>query len=103
MERKVNLERNMIFHLEVSMIIYSFYNAQTAENLVNTLERVFNKTTWNKKLFTGILTHWFNWYLSEEGVIHYAINSILFINTFKEKYNKMYEKLIIGKRCMSMQ
>ena len=53
-----------------------------------------NKTIWNERLFAGKLTYWFNWYLSEEGVVHYAINSILYINTLKKKYNKMYEKLI---------
>ena len=53
-----------------------------------------NKPTWNKSLFAGKLTHWFNCFLSEEGVVHCAINVILYINTLNEKYNKMYEKLI---------
>ena len=52
-----------------------------------------NKTTWNERLFLGRLTHWFNWYLSE-GVVYYAINSILYINSLKEKHNNMYENLI---------
>ena len=53
-----------------------------------------NKTTWNERLFAGKLTHWFNWYILENGVVQYPINSILYINTLKEKYNKMYEKPI---------
>ena len=52
------------------------------------------KTTWNERLFASKHTHWFNWYLSEEGVVNYAINLFLYINTLKEKYNKMYEKHI---------
>ena len=39
MERKVNLKRNMIFHLEISMVMYSIYNAETMEKIVNTLEK----------------------------------------------------------------
>ena len=40
------------------------------------------------------LTHWFNWYLSDEGVVNYAINSILYIIKLRQKYNKMHEKVI---------
>ena len=58
------------------MVMYSIYNAKTMENTVNTLKKKHNKTTWNEKLFVGKLNHWFNWYLSEEGAVHYAINSI---------------------------
>ena len=76
------------------MVMYGIYNVETIENAVNTLEKLHNKTKWNKRLFAGKHTHWFNWYLSEEGAVHYAINSILYINTLKEKYKKMYEKLI---------
>ena len=54
-----------------------------------------NKTTCNEKLFVCILTHWFNWYLSEEGMVHYPINSILYINTLREKCSEMYENLYI--------
>ena len=46
MERKVHLERNKVFHLEHSMVMYSIYNAETIENLVNPLEKMHNKTTW---------------------------------------------------------
>ena len=76
------------------MVMYGIYNAETIKKLVYTLETMYNKTTWNERLFAGKLTYWFNWYLPEEGVVHYAINSILYINTLKEKHNKMYEKLI---------
>ena len=30
----------------------------------------------------------------EEVTVHYALNSILYIKTLKEKYNKIHEKLI---------
>ena len=53
-----------------------------------------NKTTCNENLFASRLNHWNQWYLSEEGAVHYAINSILYITTLREKYIKMYEKFI---------
>ena len=30
------------------MIMYGIHNTQTEENLVNTLEKMHNNTTWNK-------------------------------------------------------
>ena len=39
MERKVNLERNKIFPLEDSVVMYGIYNAETIENSVNTSEK----------------------------------------------------------------
>ena len=45
MERKVNLKRNKVFHLENSEVMNSIYNAETIERLVNTLEKMQNKTT----------------------------------------------------------
>ena len=57
MKRKTNLKRNKIFHFEDSMIMHGIYNAQTVENLVNTLEKRHNKTILNWKLFADKLTH----------------------------------------------
>ena len=50
------------------------------------------KTTWNGTLFVGKLNHWYQWYLSEDGTVHYAINSILYDATLREKYIIMYKK-----------
>ena len=52
-----------------------------------------NKTTWNEKSFAGKANFWYHWYLSKDGVGHYAINSLLFLTT-REKYVKMYERFI---------
>ena len=35
MEKQVNLERDNIFHLEDSMVMYGIYNAETIEKLIN--------------------------------------------------------------------
>ena len=33
--------------------MYGIFNAETIEKLVNTLEQLHNKSTWNEKLFAG--------------------------------------------------
>ena len=94
MKNQVNLERNKLFHLEDSMVIYSIYNSDTLEKLINTVHKMHNKTTWSEKLFAGKLNNWYQWYLSEDRAVHYAINSILYIITLRGKYAKMHENFI---------
>ena len=43
MENQVNLERNKIFHLEDSMVMYGIYNLYTLEKLINTVHKMHNK------------------------------------------------------------
>ena len=76
------------------MLMYSIYNSDTLEKLINTVHKMNNDTTWNEKLFVGNLNNWYQWYLSKDIVKHYVINSILYITTLKEKYVKMYENFI---------
>ena len=94
MQNQVNLEQNKIFHLEDSMMMYGIYNSDTLEKLINTVHKMHNKTTWNEKLFVGKLNNWYHWCLSKDGVGHYVINSLLYINMMREKYVRLYEKCI---------
>ena len=68
------------------MVMYGIYNSDTLEQLIDTMHKMQNKTTWNKKRY--------HWYLSKDGVGHYAINSLLFVTMTREKYVKMYERFI---------
>ena len=68
------------------------------KKLVNTLHKMHNKPTWNEKLFASKLNQWDNWYLSRDGIGHYAINSLLFLTNVREKYVKMYERFIMQLR-----
>ena len=94
MENKVDIQCNEIFHLEDTMAMYSIYNFDILENLIDTVHRLHNQTTWNERLFAGQIKDWYHWYLSSRGVNHYAINSLLFLTTAREKYVKMYERFI---------
>ena len=53
-----------------------------------------NQSTWNEKLYAGEIEKWYPYYLSARGVNHYAINSLLFLTTTREKYVKMCERFI---------
>ena len=91
MEKKVDMQHNRVFHLEDSMIMYGIYNSDTLEKLIETVHRMHSTTSWHERLFAGKLNHWFEWYLSKDGVGHYAINSLLYLTTIREKYVRMYE------------
>ena len=76
------------------MIMYAVYISDTLKDLIDTVHRMQNFTTWNEKTFAGKLHDWMDIYSQEEGVHNYAINSVLFLTTVQEKYVKMYERFI---------
>ena len=49
---------------------------------------------WKERTFAGRLNQWFELYLHQEGVHHYAINSVLYLTSIREKHVKMYERFI---------
>ena len=94
MDKKTNIQCNKIHHLEDTMITYGVYNSDTLKDLIDTVCRMQNFTTWNEKTFAGRLHDWMELYSHNEGVHHYAINSVLFLTTVREKYVKLYERFI---------
>ena len=50
MQNKVDIQCNKIFHLEDSVVMYGVYNSDTLEDLINTVQKLHNKTTWNERL-----------------------------------------------------
>ena len=49
MNKRSNVQRNQIHHLEDSMIMYGVYNSDTLKDLIDMVHRMQNFTTWNKK------------------------------------------------------
>ena len=94
MNKKTNAQCNRIHHLEDTMIMYGVYNSDTLTDIIDTVHRMQNFTTWNEKTFAGKLHDWMEIYFQDEGVHNYSINSILFLTTVREKYVKMYERFI---------
>ena len=94
MNKKTDIQCNRIHHLEDTMIMYGVYNSDTLTDLIDTVHRMQNFSTWNEKTFDGKLHDWMDIYSQDEGVCNYAINSVLFLTTVREKYVKMYERFI---------
>ena len=94
MNKKTDAQCNRIHHLENTMIMYGVYNSDTMTDLIDTVPRMQNFTTWNEKTFAGKLHDWMEKYSQDEGMHNYTINSVLFLTTIREKYVKMYERFI---------
>ena len=94
MEIKINLQCNNICHLEDSMVMYGIYNADTLEDLINSVYKMHNQMTWNENLSAGKFHQWNNWYLTRDAITQYVINSLLYLRMLKEEYVKMYERFI---------
>ena len=48
MESKTTIQHNKLMHLEDSMVMYTIYNAETLEQLINTVHCIHNTTSSNK-------------------------------------------------------
>ena len=94
MDRKTNIQHNKIYHFEDTMIMYGVYNSDSLKDRIDTVHRMQYFTIWNEKTFAGRLHDWMELYSHDKGVHHYAINSVLFLTTVREKYVKMYKRFI---------
>ena len=63
----------------------------TLTDLIDTVHRMQNFTTWNEKTFAGKLHDCMELYAQDEGICNYATNFVLFLTTVREKYVKMCE------------
>ena len=59
MKRRQNIERNRVFHLEDSMIMYGVYNVDTLEKLIQMVHKMNNRSIWYEKLYAGQVNDWF--------------------------------------------
>ena len=58
--------------------MYGVYNSDTLTDLIDTVCRMQNFTTWNEKTFEGKLHDSMELYSQDEGMHNWAINSVLF-------------------------
>ena len=61
------------------MVMYGIYNSETLEKLITTVHKMHNLTTPNEELFASMLSSWYTWYSTEDGISHYVINSLLLL------------------------
>ena len=81
-------------HLENSMLMYGIYNAETLENFIHTVHCMHNSTMEIKTVFAGQLNTAYTWYINTPGTQHYAIDSLLYLITIRDKYIQMYKEFI---------
>ena len=86
MEKKTDIQHNKTHHLEDTMIMYDVYNCYTMTELIDIVHRMHNTTMWKERTFAGRLNQLFEMYLHQEGMHHYAINSVLYLTSVREKY-----------------
>ena len=90
MDKLLLIQHNKFMHLEDSMVMHGIYNNETLEKLIDNVYLKHNITTPKEKLFGSLLSTAHVWYCNIQGIQHYAINSLLYLRTIKEKYIKMY-------------
>ena len=90
------MQHNKVYHLEETMIMYGKYNSDTLMDLIETVHKMHNVTTWKEKIFTGTMHKWLkNQLVNSNSEYSYAIDSMYFLTTIKEKYVRMYERFIV--------
>ena len=102
-DKKTNIQCKRIHYLEDTMIMYGVYNFDTLTELIDTVHRMQNFTTWNEKTFAGKLHDWMELYSQDEGICNYAIYLVLFLTMVREKYVKMYKRFIEEINCIQRQ
>ena len=50
------------------MVMYGVYNSDTLEDLIDTVHKLHNRTTWNEKLLSGQIDNWYKYYSSSAKV-----------------------------------
>ena len=102
MEKIVDMQHNRVYHLEDTMIMYGKCNSDTLMDLIEMVHKMHNLTTWKEKIFVGKLHDWLkDELLNSKNEFGYALDSILFLRTVKEKYVRIYERFISELRSYS--
>ena len=95
-EKRTDMQCNRVYHLEDAMIMYGTNNSGTLKDLIDTVHKIHNVTTLREKIFVGTMHKWLKeQMINANNEYSYAIDSMLFLMTIKEKYVRVYEKFIV--------
>ena len=97
MSSKVDIQRNKLIHIENTLVVYGVYNAETLEKFIKTVHTLHSRQCMYEKLFVGQITKVYEYYSQihgDCGIQHYAINSMLYLRTIKDKYIEFYNEFI---------
>ena len=97
MSVSTDMHRNKLMHLENTLIMYGIYNAETLEKLIKTVHLLYDHQSMYESLFAGQASAVYEAYSQMHGqcgIQHYAVNSMLYLCTIKEKYIEIYNEFI---------
>ena len=69
------------------------YNAEMFEKLIKTVHTLHSRQSMYESLLVGQITKAYEYYSQmhgDHGIQHYAIKSMLYLRTIKDKYIEMY-------------
>ena len=95
MDSKTTIQCTKLIQLENSMLMYGIYNAETLEQLINTVHHIHN-TTSNERLSAGQQSSLTlkSPYANALGLQHYSIKSLLYFENCTGQYVSLYKELI---------
>ena len=96
MDSKTTIQHKKLIQLENSMLMYSIYNAETLEKLIDTVHQIHNTISSCESLFAGQQSSLTlrSLYANTLRLQHYSINSLLYLRTVQDKYIALYKELI---------
>ena len=85
MSNQADIQHNKLMKLDNTMLMYGIYNAETLENLINTVQEIHNVTSSHGKCFAGEHnpTIFRLLYMDALGIQQYAFNSLLFLRVIR--------------------
>ena len=98
MSISMDMQRNKLMHLENTLVMYRIYNAEILEKLLKTVQVIQCRQSLIKNLFTHQTVTAHEAYSQIHGtcgIQHYAINSMLYLCTIKDKYIEIYDEFIL--------
>ena len=97
MSVSTDTHRNKLMHLENTLIMYGIYNAATLEKLIKTVHLLHDCQSMYESLFASQASAVYKAYSQmhgANGIQQYAVNSMLYLCMFKEKYIEIYNEFI---------
>ena len=96
MNSEAEFQCNKLLKLDNTMLMYRIYNAETLEELIDTVQELHNVTSLHERLFAGKHnpTLFRILYTNALGVQQYAFNSLLFLRIVQDKYISLYRELV---------
>ena len=94
----IDAQRNKLMHLENTLVMYGIYNAETLEKLVKIVHTLHSRQSLCESLFAGQTSAAYKVYSQMHGacgIQHYAVNSMLYLCTIKDKYIEIYNEFIL--------